>query len=267
MEPKVLLDDDNFIAFYKPPYYIMDTSTNYEKKSETDIEKQWKSKRKPFLMFIKNYLNNINIYPNNESYNVCQRLDINTSGIVLTAKNIDWNECRSIINDKKNVIKLYVCLVNGYIKQNNGFIINNIKCKTNPFTYCKTLSYNPKFYGSKSCSYYQILKRLQYQNKQYTLVLVRIFTGRTHQIRVHMKSLGHSIVSDDRYTNKKIKKDNIKIIKRMFLHNIVLKFKYDNKDYNILCELPSDLKNALKKMTILKQYPIDKHFLTMQCDF
>ena len=91
-----------------------------------------------------------------------------------------------------------------------------------------------------------------YKNKIFSLVLVRIFTGRTHQVRVSMKSLGTPIVSDDRYSVKsEIQKE---LIKRMFLHNIYLSFEDNNKRYNIDIPLPTDIQNCLKKMKLIKRY-------------
>ena len=78
-----------------------------------------KSNRKPFLLWVNKYLQEtygVNANKFNQ-YNVCQRLDINTSGGVLVAiHNNMYKQCRAIINDKKNMMKLYICLTNGEIK-------------------------------------------------------------------------------------------------------------------------------------------------------
>ncbi len=247
MEPYVLFENDKFIVFYKPPYYIMDTTFKYLKKTPNEIAQQFKSKRRPFLIYVRDYIlqhYGINLRPPN--YGVCQRLDIDTSGAVLVAKyNEDFNFCRNIINNKVETTKIYICLVNGIVEKKNGFIKDNIKCDKKGMTYCKTGSE-----GDPSCSYYQVINDYHCDaNHSYSLVFVRIFTGRTHQIRVHMKSIGHPIVSDDRYISKSLRQDNLRLCQRMFLHNIFLSFYYNNKLNKVIVPLSDDLKDCLKKLS------------------
>lgn len=257
MEPYELFNNKVFIAFYKPPNYIMDTSTNYTKFSNKKIQKKFKSNRKPFLIYIKNYLfDKYNIVKHGPNYGVCQRLDINTSGIILTSiYEQNLSICRKIICDKENTIKIYLTLVNGKIEKENGFIEKYIHISK---TYPKmSFVHDTKKYNNVySKSYYQVMYEfVDDNNNYYSLVMVRIYTGRTHQIRVHMKYLGNTVVSDDRYINDiHIKKRNNKLISRMFLHNILLKFVYNDKDINISCKLPDDLLECLKKLKIIHKY-------------
>ena len=263
MDPYIVYEDDIFIVFYKPPYYIMDTSNpKYNKIDNINMNKLFKNKIKPFHIYVRNYLiKHYNEYHIKPSYGCCQRLDINTSGMVLVSKKKkNFNLCRNIISDKKNTIKIYLCLVNGLVHNKNGFIKKNIKCKKKPLI-CKTIDYN--LYNKKSltsCSYYFVISEYLYNDEYYSLVCVRIFTGRTHQIRLHMKSMGNFLVSDDKYCPKNIYKNNLKIVKRMFLHNYMLSFFY-KKNYNLKVNLPLDLLNALKKMKTIKKYKIDNNIL------
>lgn len=263
--PKVIYKNKDFIIFYKPPYFIMDTTSKYDKITNNQIEKLYKTDRRPFLMYVRDYLKDkYNCIPKNRSFNVCQRLDINTSGGVLVSigDNKKWMEYRDIITNKSNTIKVYICLVNGNIKKKKGFIYKNIKCVKQP-TYCETMNYNEKNETSmSSISYYQVVKEFIYNKKKYSLVFVRIFTGRTHQIRVHMKSLGHPIVSDDRYSIDNNNQENI--IKRMFLHNIFLSFSdNNNKNYKFKIPLPKDINECLNKLELHKEFNFSfKEFLS-----
>jgi len=256
MEPYLLKETEEYIFFYKPPFYIMDTSINYSSiKDKTEILQQ--NNKKPFLLFIEKYLKNhydtTTTYK--KQYNCCQRLDIQTSGIIMIAKyNKYFPICREIINDKANTIKLYMCLTNGLLFYKKGYIIKKIDCGENPI-YCRF--YNKDYYKGKTIvSYYQVLAEYRHENRYYSLINVRIFTGRTHQIRVSMNSQNTPIVSDNLYyLNKDIKKENKKLINRMFLHNYNLVIKNsNNKEINVFCDLPEDLKDCLKKLEIIKKY-------------
>lgn len=256
MEPYLLKETENFLFFYKPPFYIMDTSTNYKKMSKKELNNLKKKNNKPFLLFIEKFLyDKYKTITDNDSFNCCQRLDIQTSGIVMVSKyNKYFPLCRKIINNKNETIKLYVCLVNGLFYNKKGYIINKIDCDKKP-TYCKTYNRNMSNKGSLSSSYYYVLKEYKLNDKFYSLVNVRIFTGRTHQIRVHMNSMNCPLVSDDRYyISKQLHKDNLELCNRMFLHNYNLVININDKFENIICKIPPDLNNCLQKLESIKSY-------------
>ena len=81
-----------------------------------------------------------------------------------------------------------------------------------------------------------------------------------------MKSLGTPLVSDDRYIYKKLRKENMKLCKRMFLHNIMLSFNYNNKNHTTIIPLPQDLHKCLEKMNLIKKYKFDKNNFIKECD-
>lgn len=253
--PYVLFSDKDFLIFYKPPFWKMDTDTNYEGISQKEIEELFKRKVKPLHLYIKFYLMKYyGITPDRPSYNVCQRYDKETSGGVLVSiKNENHHECRNIITNKENTKKVYLALVNGKIDKKNGFIYNNIRCTKLP-AYCKTIPYNKKNRLSMySSSYYNVVSEYEHEGKEYSLVQVRIFTGRTHQVRVHMLSLGHSLVSDDRYPTRN-RRENLKICDRMFLHNVYTGFNYKEREYNFTIPLPDDLSRCLSILNPTKIY-------------
>jgi 23S rRNA pseudouridine1911/1915/1917 synthase len=255
MEPYLLFENEDLLVFSKPPYYIMDTSRNYRKILKDKINEMYKSNRKPYLLFIRKYLkDNYNINAYGPGYNCCHRLDIHTSGCVLVSKKPSYyHNCRKIINNKDTTFKIYVCLVKGLLSNKKGFIYKNIKCSKKLPTYCNTLIFNKNSKNSlPSISYYQVLNEYSYKNVFYSLVCVRIFTGRTHQIRVHMKSLGNPIILDDRYSHNT--KTDKELIDRMFLHNIYLSFLYKNNRVKVEVPLPIDIKKCLNKLKLEKKY-------------
>jgi 23S rRNA-/tRNA-specific pseudouridylate synthase len=150
-------------------------------------------------------------------------------------------------------------------KKKRGIIKNNIKCYKKNKYLCKILNFNKNNkYSRPTYSYYYVKREYIYNNKYYSLIIIRIFTGMTHQIRLHMLSLGCSIVTDDKYANKLDYKNNLKICKRMFLHNFYLKFKYENTDYKILCKLPKDLQSCLSLLKLVKTYKNDKNIFKLK---
>ena len=278
MEPYPLFEDDKYIVFYKPPFWIMNTAWDYENETPETISSYYQGDKKPFLLFIKNFMeDNYNEKVSTEnSYNVCHRLDIETSGGVLVSKKKeDWETCRRIINNKRITKKIYICLVTGVLKKKKGFIKAYTRTEQNER--CKAIVHCSKFSTGEGCqdslSYYQVLGEYNdSENKKYSLVLVRIFTGRTHQIRVHMKFLGHPIISDDRYhlcetdeEEQEYQEVNKKLINRLFLHNIFFCYKNNlnqEKYNNISIPVPDDIKRCLKKLTLNKRYKFEiKEFI------
>ncbi len=81
----------------------------------------------------------------------------------------------------------------------------------------------------------------------YSLLEINLKTGRTHQIRVHLKYLGHDLVSDEIYTGRKQKREDVKWCPRLFLHSFYLKFAQpkSKKIIELTIDLPEELKKAL----------------------
>ena len=127
--------------------------------------------------------------------------------------------------------------------------------------------------GRKACSYYQVKAVLRDKNNNYySLVIIRIYSGLTHQIRLHMLSIGHPLVSDRNYvTDSKILKSNKEISERTFLHNFLLAITINNKLKKFRIPVPFDLLSGLYKLevisgTISGLYVVPSNML-QKCDF
>lgn len=192
------------------------------------------------------------------------RLDIETSGCVLVVKNkLGYNNIFKLLHVEKKIKKIYICLTNyneNINKQN--YIIKPIDCiKDIQIKYVSSKCFitnktNNKYIASSY--YYKITDLIDIYNNKYSLFYVVIFTGRTHQIRIHMKSIGCPLVSDPQYLDNKLLQKNKQIIRRCFLHNIYYGFNYNNEDLEFIIPLQKDLLDCLNNLKSTKKYDVYK---------
>lgn len=123
------------------------------------------------------------------------RLDRNTSGLILYGKSISGLQAlQRLFKHKTQVEKSYLALVVGYVQKDEGMIdLPLFKDEKNKMVY---LARN-KEEGLEAKTYYKVKERF----KDFTLLEVNIVSGRTHQIRVHMKTIGHPVAGDGKYGN------------------------------------------------------------------
>lgn len=182
------------------------------------------------------------------------RLDRDTSGIVVFAKNETTHKQLSQLFEGREVEKYYQGLVLGKLAEEKGTI--DIPIMEHPVT--KGLMVTNKK-GKPSQTDYEVLETFRY----FSWLQFQIHTGRTHQIRVHMKSIGHAIVCDELYGDgkpvllsslkKKFKlskneEEERPILSRLALHSHRLKFMLNGKEFDLEALLPKDLRACLQQL-------------------
>ena len=160
---------------------------------------------------------------------IIHRLDRNTSGLLMIAKNNETHDLLVEMMKNKEFTKKYIAVVKGIIEEDD-FIINKPIGRNLKFSQKMCIDEN----GKESLSIVKVLKRF----KDATLVEVQIITGRTHQIRVHMASIGHCVYNDSLYGFGKMKvKTEEQVLQayklsfnQPFKNNLIeLKIPYDEK--------------------------------------
>lgn len=164
------------------------------------------------------------------------RLDMDTSGLLLVAKN-SYSQNDITNQMRKNTIhKKYIAIVKGVIEQESGTIDLPIG-RPDPDDVRRGVLEG----GAPSVTHYRVLERL----KGHTLVELLLETGRTHQIRVHMSHIGYPVLGDHLYGG-----ENVLLIERQALHAAHLSFIHPMTKHKVefSAELPEDMKKAIDKL-------------------
>jgi 23S rRNA pseudouridine1911/1915/1917 synthase len=180
---------------------------------------------------------------------IVHRLDKETSGLIVVAKNDAAHRKLAAQFSARHVKKTYVALVHGWPKSDKGTIATAISRDDIRRTRMTTRRSG----GREAVTHYQVQRRLQSDYGKFTLLEVKIDTGRTHQIRVHMASLGHPVVGDTLYGapgEVRSPSGTRLFLPRNFLHAAELQFTHPSSG-NILSfarPVPEPLSEFLKKL-------------------
>jgi 23S rRNA pseudouridine955/2504/2580 synthase len=150
---------------------------------------------------------------------ICNRLDRNTSGLIVAGKTLIGLQTMAELFRERNLDKYYLCIVKGKITKSqkiSGFLVKNEK--TNQVTISNTKSIDGDFIQTE----YEPVK----YNEVNTLLKVKLITGKTHQIRAHLSSIGHPIIGDSKYGDKKMNHNmkNLYGLNHQLLHSYEIKF-------------------------------------------
>ncbi len=186
---------------------------------------------------------------------IVHRLDKETSGLIVVAKNDDAHRKLAAQFAAREVKKKYIALVHGWVKRDEGTITQSISRDRVHRTRMTTRHAG----GREAITHYHVTRRLETAFGKFTLLDLKIDTGRTHQIRVHMKSLGHPVVGDTLYgappvtrqsTAKRGKPSDTPVelsLNRNFLHAAELELQHPRttEKISLQSELPPDLQKFL----------------------
>jgi len=182
---------------------------------------------------------------------IVHRLDRNVSGLMVVARAQKMFDNLKNQFQKRKITKEYTALVHGIIDNEQGIINTPIgrsqtksgKMSAHPPTPKTTEDERPQYQTDREAkTEYHVIDRI----KNYTLLRVIIYTGRSHQIRVHLNSIGHPVVGDTLYTNKRVKHVDLG---RLFLHANKLGFDdMSGKRQEYESSLPNELNIFLKNI-------------------
>ncbi|MBC63261.1 MAG: pseudouridine synthase [Chloroflexi bacterium] len=218
-----VLYEDSFIAVIDKPAFISMHPGNGKRKFNISdyIQIKWP---------------NIKNVGEKNRRGIVHRLDKDTSGLLIIAlKEISYKKLIEMQKNRK-IKKSYYVLVDGHPQLEKGII--DAPIGRNP----KNRTKQDIIYGGKEAiTEYKTIKK--YDN--FSFLGIKIKTGRTHQIRVHMKALGHPVVGDKKYNNFTHN------IKRQFLHAYNIKFKHpiNDKIIDINSKIPTELNDFLKNLS------------------
>ena len=239
---EIIHEDDDLLIINKPAGIIMHPGAgNYDKTLVNAL-----------INYNKNSLSNIGdeLRPG-----IVHRIDKNTSGLVVIAKNNETHENLSKQFNDHSITRIYQLLIWGKLRPSSGRIDTYITRSSKN----RQLMEVSRSKGKRAITNYKTIEIFE-NDKTPTLSLVecKLETGRTHQIRVHMTYMGNSIVGDNKYKKKYKKLKNIEVglnsllskLDRQFLHAKTLGFVHPKttKEMIFSSVLPKELNNILKML-------------------
>tara|TARA_A100001011_G_scaffold214649_1_gene222721 strand:+ start:44 stop:1024 length:981 start_codon:yes stop_codon:yes gene_type:complete len=238
----IIYEDEDLIVLNKPAGIVMHPGAgNFDKTIVNAL-----------INYDKNSLSNIGdeLRPG-----IVHRIDKNTSGLVVVAKNNQTHEHLSIQFSRHSITRVYQLLIWGKLRPSKGKIETLISRSSKNRQMMEVSAVK----GKKAITNYNTIEI--FENKHtptLSLLECKLETGRTHQIRVHMKYLGNSIVGDDKYKKKfkKIKnidpllEKNLINLNRQFLHAKTIGFIHPKKNEEMVFNsiLPQELEIILKML-------------------
>lgn len=222
----IIYKDNNIIAINKPSGLAVQSGSKIEK-SLND-----------YLQFLR--------FENQENPKLVHRLDKDTSGLIIIARNHEIAEkLAEYFKDKDEKLdKIYLTLAVGKFLNTEGKI---------EFPLIKKVEngvekvYRDEKNGKEATTIYKVLGYSEKYNV--SLLEVKILTGRTHQIRVHLKEIGHPILGDGKYGGKKAFVDGLS--EKIHLHSYKINIKnLDGKDLNLKADLPENFRKSLNILKI-----------------
>lgn len=229
MQPEIIHEDNSIIVLNKPAGWVVNDA---ETVKHDLVVQRWLMGQYHFET----------IKDREYRCGIVHRLDKETSGILLIAKTKDaFHELQRQFKERI-VEKTYIALVHGKVEPQEGKIevdVGRLPWRRDRFGVVPG--------GRDSLTYYQTISHYTLNTTPYTLVEFHPKTGRTHQIRIHAKYIGHPIVGDEFYAGRKTARNDRKWCPRLFLHAKGISFLHPEtgKKLKLESELPDDLQEVM----------------------
>jgi 23S rRNA pseudouridine1911/1915/1917 synthase len=232
MEPKIIYQDESLFVIDKPAGWI--TNDAATTKDQPTVQ-GWLRSNFQFPIFNFQELR----------HGIVHRLDKETSGILIIAKTKEAFEKLQAEFKSREVRKTYTALLHGKLEPGEGLIeaeVGRLPWRRDRFGVLAG--------GRKSATEYKVLKFYPGDRGGYSLVEFYPKTGRTHQIRIHAKHIGHALVADEFYAGRKTARNDRKWCPRLFLHASEIKFVHpiSGEAVRFKSELPPDLSSVLIRL-------------------
>jgi len=233
MDIKIIYEDDSLLILDKPTGVTVNNSDTTENQETVQdfVAKSYSNFTNPLLNDDSDFYKRAGIV---------HRIDKETSGILVVAKTKSAFENLQAQFKERKVDKTYIALVHGHVGLSEGEIAVPVG----------RLPWNRKKFGvlaggKEAITKYRILENYK---KPFTLLELNPKTGRTHQIRVHLKYFNHPIFGDFLYAGRKTSRDDRKFLNRFFLHAAKIIFYHPTTGDRVTFEspVPIELKEALK---------------------
>ncbi|WP_134698525.1 RluA family pseudouridine synthase [Ammoniphilus sp. YIM 78166] len=171
----------------------------------------------------------------NRKFRAVNRLDKDTTGLLIVAKNQFAHQQLAIVQRKHLIIRYYESVVHGHLDRDTGTISAPIARKGESI-----VEREVREDGQEAVTHFEVLKRFA----RATYIKLKLETGRTHQIRVHMSHIGHPLMGDDMYGGSREE------MGRQALHARYLSFPHPRTGEELSFEagLPKDMKDLLDKL-------------------
>ena len=222
MDLDIVYEDEDILVINKKPYMVVHPTKTYQSGTLAN----------GVLFYFKETNQNCIV-------RLVSRLDMNTSGLIIIAKNQFAHMALSKEMEENNLEKRYLAIVHGNLKEKEGTIEAPIyRPDGEEFGTMRIVDER----GQRSITHYKVIESF----KDADLVECLLETGRTHQIRVHMKHLGHPIYGDTLYGFE----GDEELIPRQALHAYGLDFKSPKtkETLSLRAKLPDDMESLLKKV-------------------
>jgi 23S rRNA pseudouridine1911/1915/1917 synthase len=242
---EILFEDDDLAIVYKPAGMMVHAGAGATEDARN---------RGTLVNALLHHFNNLSAVGGELRPGIVHRLDRATSGLMVVAKNDEAHRRLAKQFSSRKVHKTYLALVHGWPKEESGTVNSPISRHSQKRTRMTALGFG----GRDAITHFEVDKKIDSAYGKFALLRVKIETGRTHQIRVHISSIGHPVVGDALYgAPAEIKSQSNKkrapgmpatiALPRNFLHAAELEFAHPGTGQKLKFkrELPTELESFL----------------------